>query len=142
MPIVRPLPSAAAVFSATALLAMLAFAAPAAASDGCDFQSFNHNGSRMDYENCGGPLAILYNQPRSALKRHGVRSGTVLFEGSITRSGRISGTAYRFKSGCRPIGYAVSGRYSDGGFTLSGTAPIRGSGCTVTRYKKDRLRFD
>ena len=113
----------------------------AAASDGCDFETYNHNGSRMAYENCGGAVELIYERPRSAMRRQGVGPGTTLFSGSI-RGNRISGVAYRFKRGCGPMGYRVAGNFRRGGFTLSGESPIRGSGCSVTRYKRDRLRFN
>ena len=113
----------------------------AAASDGCAYESYNHNGSRMGYEQCEGAVEIVYERPRSALRRQGVGEGTTLFTGWMT-NGRITGTAYRFKRGCGRIGYRVAGRWGPGGFTLVGNAPIRGSGCRVTRTKRDRLRFN
>ena len=133
------------ILALSALLApAIAFGAAATsahASDGCDFQTLNHNGSTMAYENCEGAVTIEYTRPRSTMRRQGVRSGTVLFRG-WARNGRISGTAYRFKAGCGRIGYSVSGRQRAYGATLIGTAPVRGSGCGVTRYRRDVLRFN
>lgn len=126
--------------AAAALLATMWGGGAAHASDGCDAQNMNHNGSGVFYENCG-TVEIFYQRPKASMRRQGVRSGTVLFRGSA-RGTRVSGTAYRFKRGCAPIGYSVSGRWRGASLTLVGTAPIRGSGCAVTRYKRDRLRFD
>lgn len=111
--------------------------------------TWDHNSSAMRVEQSGNSIRILYSRPKSSIRKHGVRGGTVLFHGRISSSGQINGTAYIFRQGCRPAGYTVSGsvRVSSGrarSITLSGASPQR-SGCRVVGYTRNssnsRLMF-
>ena len=119
-------------------------AAPAMADEGPEI--FTHNGSLMEVFIHADEVTISYARPKSSLRRLGVRPGTVLFQGGYTRNG-IAGTAYVFRSGCQPAGYAVSGPDLRGqGIVLSGAAPVRPKGsCRVTGYTRNsgnaRLEF-
>ena len=124
------------------LLAAVALAvSPAHASDGCGGAIYDHNGSSVAIDHCTD--TIRYVRPRSGMRRQGARSGTLLFSGvGLDGSGRVSGTAYVFKRGCGPAGFHVSGRWRSSGLVLVGDAPVRGSGCRVTRYRRDVLNFN
>jgi hypothetical protein len=101
-----------------------------------------HNGSVMRLEAKGKSRRFYYDTPREGLVKQGARSGTLLFEGE--RDGAIySGTAYIFKSGCKPSPYAVAGDVSedDRTITMTGDAPRFDSECKVTGTKKDTLIF-
>ena len=129
------------VLAATGAITLATLAAGAAqASDGCGPGLYNHNGSTVSIDFCDS--VIRYVQPRSTMRRQGVGRGTVLFQGGGGRNGRISGTAYVFKSGCGAAGYRVSGSWRGNSLVLVGNAPVRGSTCRVTRYRRDVLRFN
>ena len=123
-----------------------ASAAPAAYAGECGDGLYNHNGSRMDVHVCGRSLSIVYDRARAGIRKHGVRNGTLLVRGNVRLSGgkqRISGTAHVFKRGCGATGYSVTGwLYRNGRIVLNGRAPVRGSGCQITRYRNDRLVFN
>ena len=129
----------------TFLAALLAGAASASA---CDSAPYEHNGSQMEVHACpDGRMTISYDVPKPSLQRIGVRGGTLLFTGNFWDSGgsnlrRVRGTAFLFKPGCQPAGYEVEGYWlADGSLSLSGTAPVRRSGCTVSGYRQDDLLF-
>lgn len=81
------------------------------------------------------------------MRKQGVTPGTLLFRGNFWESGgvnlrKVNGTAYVFKRGCKPAGYKVSGYWlEDGTLEMNGSAPVRGSGCKITRYRQDNLVF-
>lgn len=107
---------------------------------------FEHNRSVMNLYMVSDKVRITYETPRPGLAEAGVRSGSVLFEGTYDGE-RFEGTAYAFKSGCQPAPYAVLGRSAGNGrVVLHGPAPVRAkNGCTVTGYSVEsphaRLRF-
>jgi len=126
------------------LIALFAFCGfgtvSAMAADG----PWNHNGSTVymtdgtdDYPQ---RLKIWYTSPRSGMRAVGVRNGTTLFTGTEYADGSVEGTAYVFKSGCKPAGYAVSGSFSGdtNRLVLSGAAPVRGNGCKVVGYSNNK----
>lgn len=116
--------------------------APTAEASNCARDQYMHNGSLMDYEVCdGGRITISYARPRPGMVRQGVRQGTLLFDGYSGASGVINGTARLFSARCGVVTYAVSGREDGNVIQLNGTAPIRGAGCAVTRYRQDNLVF-
>lgn len=116
----------------------LTLAAPARA---CDSAPYDHNGSLMEAHACDGKFVITYDQPRSGIASQGVRSGTVLFTGTISGD-LILGIAYVFKRGCEPASYPVSGRMGNNVIVLDGYAPVRRDGCRVTGGRNDRLVFN
>ncbi len=101
--------------------------------------TWDHNGSVMVMREDGDSVTITYDEPRTSIRKQGVRRGTVLFEGMLVGSGRLSGTAYVFRQGCEPAPYDASGAYRSGSgqdrLILNGDAPVRVSGgCRVTGY--------
>ena len=108
-----------------------------------------HNGSKMNVSIDDGDVVITYVRPKKSLRKHGVRSGTVLFEGTMSGNRRIRGDARVFRRGCDPATYYVSGKFKRGrsSFTLRGEAPRRVSGgCRVVDYTNNssnaRLGFN
>lgn len=116
-------------------------ASPAAAS-ACALDNYDHNGSLMEMQVCdGGAITISYVNPRPGLVPHGVRSGTLLFNGSEQAGGVISGQARIFNARCGEILYPVSGSVQGNSIILRGSAPVRNKRCRVTRYRADTLVF-
>ena len=135
-------PHAARALAAATLTLAGASLLGAADAAACDRWRADHNGSTMRVVKCGGALTISYARPRPGMRRQGVVSGEMLFDGSVSR-GRVRGQAAVFKRGCGPAWYFVSGRMSPSGrITLSGRAPVRGAGCRTTRSRDDYLVFD
>ncbi len=105
---------------------------------------WNHNGSTMLLRAEGNYRLITYWNPRPGLR--GVHRGTVLFEGYRDGS-HYAGTAYTFRSGCRPAPYRVTGQIiSETNFAIHGAAPrrVRG-GCQVLAHEwnnNSTLRFN
>ena len=127
--------------SALAALALLA-GGTADEAHACDSWWANHNGSRMKITQCGGALTISYARPRSGIRKQGVGSGTLLFDGTI-RGNRINGSAAVFRRGCGSAWYPVSGSMNRAGrITLYGRAPVRNANCRVRRMRNDTLRFN
>jgi len=94
---------------------------------------WNHNGSEMLLQSSGSSRIITYHNPRRGIS---ARPGQLLFEGRRVGN-RYSGTAYTFRSGCRPAPYRVSGRLtSETRIVLTGAAPKR-SGCRVIGYTRN-----
>ncbi|MGI9386659.1 MAG: hypothetical protein ACR2OX_04455, partial [Methyloligellaceae bacterium] len=96
-----------------------------------------HNGSKMSVSIDEDTVVIRYVHPKGSLRKHGVRSGTVLFDGHISGNRRIEGDAKVFRRGCSPASYFVSGKFKQGrrSFTLRGDAPRRASGgCSIVGY--------
>lgn len=116
----------------------------AALASNCAMDEYDHNGSVMEGIVCdGGAFNISYVTPRRGIFNEGVRSGTILFQGTEGAGGTISGTARVFSNRCGVIGYTVSGhRFADGNIVLNGQAPKRNNACQVIGYKNDRLVFN
>ncbi|MBO0902091.1 hypothetical protein [Jiella sonneratiae] len=111
------------------------------------FDLYEHNGSLVRLTERNGLVTISYQNPKSSLRKLGVRNGTVLFTGRFKGRG-LAGTAYVFRKGCQPAPYDVAGPATGGGsIYLSGAAPVRARGsCAVTGYSERsgnaRLVFD
>lgn len=129
--------------SALALFALsgLVLATPQAAASNCVVDEYDHNGSLVKARICDRTLDITYLAPKASLKRIGVRRGTLLIQGTISRIGAVTAQAYVFKSGCRPASYTVSGAIRQTSIWLEGDAPVRNSRCRVSRYRYDELLF-
>ncbi|MEQ1576409.1 MAG: hypothetical protein ABL894_02045 [Hyphomicrobium sp.] len=113
----------------------------AANTDGSNL--WTHNGSLMRLLAQGATRTFHYETPREGMLRAGAKPGSILFEG--TRNGETyAGTAYIFKAGCPPKGYAVSGLISNGErrITLQGKAPKLSGTCKVQGSKEDILVFE
>lgn len=105
---------------------------------------WTHNGSTIGLYAQGSYRAFRYHAPRAGLRRHGVRTGTLLFEGGRAGSS-YNGTAYIFSRRCGAVPYAVSGgpTANERQVMLFGVAPAGFDGaCRVTHYRNDTLRFD
>lgn len=138
----------------TILAAATVIAIPAQAfawSGDCFTTYYNHNGSEMRLERCSEDVRILYENPRSAMRRAGARRGTVLFEGRLRRIDRgefIEGDARTFRTGCGAARFFVRGGISRRGqrdpvpFTLRGAAPVRDAQCRKTGTMNVELEFD
>lgn len=110
----------------------------------CDSAFYNHNGSVMEVHVCDGQMKIEYDQPRSSLRKHGVKPGTVLFRGEVyqvTGAAKINGRANVFLKGCGSKSYEVNGWMEGNTITMAGQAPVRGSNCKVGKYRNDQLLF-
>ena len=95
-----------------------------------------HNGSRMMVTIEEDAFVITYEKPKRSLRKHGVRSGTVLFSGHIDGR-RVEGEAFVFRDGCDPEPYQVEGIYNSDqrSFTLKGASPRRETGgCEIVDY--------
>lgn len=126
----------------SALALWAAGTAPARASN-CVMESYNHNGSVMEVIWCDNGVNIAYDRPRQSLLKHGVRSGTILFEGQAYANDTISGTARVFNRVCGVATYPVSGNIHPGRIVMYGQAPVRDtSTCAIKRYRDDTLVFD
>jgi len=128
-----------------------AFILAASGAQACETATYNHNGSVMTAERCGDRLSIYYEVPRQVIARQGVRPGTLLFEGFVTRNGNfefIEGEARVFKSGCKEAVFPVEGGYTADSLPgpdpiyLAGVAPVRNSRCVVTGSRNETLDFD
>lgn len=117
----------------------------------CETATYDHNGSVMTAERCGDRLSIWYEAPRAVIARQGVKPGTLLFEGFVTRNGEfefIEGEARVFKSGCHAATFRVEGGYTADRLPgpdpiyLAGVAPVRNSRCVVTGMRNETLDFD
>ena len=124
-----------------AALALGLFVSSAEASN-CARDDYDHNGSLMEWEICdGGTFVISYVEPRSGLIAVGVKSGTVLVDGTEREGGVVSGTARRFSKTCGPLAYAVTGHNRGNMIVLNGNAPKVDTNCRVTGYRTDNLLF-
>ena len=91
---------------------------------------WNHNGSQMLLESSGNSRIISYLHPRRGIS---AQPGQIVFQGHRVGN-RYVGTAYTFRSGCRPAPYSVSGVLrSETRIVLRGASPKR-SGCRVIGY--------
>jgi hypothetical protein len=93
-----------------------------------------HNGSIVEASySPDGAVRISYVDPKPDLPAY--LRGMTLFEGRFDGSGRLSGTAYTFKSGCVPAPYQVSGTAGPTSMTLAGASPRRDPrSCAVLGY--------
>lgn len=89
----------------------------------------DHNGSAMKIERDGARIRISYETPRPGLIEAGVRSGMVVFEGTLSGDA-LAGKAFAFKRGCSPAAYDVAGRIEGDRIALAGPGPKR-QGCAV-----------
>lgn len=94
---------------------------------------YNHNGSTMLVKWEGKSVTIRYDNPRSSLLKHGVKSGTLLFSGKLDKLGNgtpyVEGDARIFRQGCSPTPYYVYGDLIKGrDFKLAGAAPVLAKG--------------
>jgi len=103
-------------------------ALPAFAAD----YAYDHNGSRMRLNVEGNKVRIFYEMPRSSLKSNGVKPGTLLFEGKVSK-GYLEGMSRIFHSFCGEVDYFVYGDFSAGrDFKLNGAAPVlSGMSCRI-----------
>jgi hypothetical protein len=122
-------------------LASFSLFGPSAFASDCAVDSYDHNGSTMEVQQCDGDLFISYSAPRSGLAKIGVIPGTLLFEGNLRPGNRVSGQARLFSAKCGEITYDVSGTTSGNSIVLSGSAPKRNSSCRVISYSTDKLLF-
>ena len=131
-----------ALAAAGALFGALLVIAPApAAADSC----WDHNGSIMRLEAQGNQRWFTYERPRQALRRAGVRPGTLLFNGR-KRGNSYTGTARVFSKFCpgEPFEYRVTGPISRGQtrVTLYGEREIHNRCQPTGRFTEDVLVFD
>lgn len=115
----------------------------ARAQDAPLVSTWDHNGSTMVMEQRRRQIEIRYEEPSTRMRRLGVRSGELLFEGRVNRRNRLIGEAYVFRRGCQPAGYDVRGRFEPNvgqqDLILRGAAPIRERrGCNVVDYSRNR----
>lgn len=129
------------LFLIVAVLA-LGLSSPQADASACAVDQYLHNRSVMEVQVCDpGSVTISYVRPRQGLIPHGVRNGTLLFDGIQQANGVITGQARIFNSRCGAITYSVSGSNQGGSIVLNGSAPVRNKNCNVTRHRSDRLVF-
>ena len=89
-------------------VAGVAISAPVYAASAAS--TWEHNGSTVALEKNGEKRRIVYVRPRAALKKAGVKRGTVLFSGKTKKGGRVAGYAKIFRTGCDPVDYFVEGK--------------------------------
>lgn len=130
------------VLTAMPIVCALGFCAFEARAGACSVDRYMHNGSVMEVQSCdGGRLTISYTQPRPGMANAGARPGSLLFDGSEGPGGVINGQSRLFSAPCGVVPYAVSGSRQGNTIVLNGTAPIRGNGCQIVRYRQDNLVF-
>ena len=113
------------------------------AGDPVHVSTWDHNGSTMVMEKRRRNVEIRYEEPSKRMRRIGVKSGEVLFEGRVNRRNKLVGEAYVYRRNCQPAGYEVRGRFTPGvgqdEIILRGAAPIRErGGCDVIDYSRNR----
>lgn len=104
---------------------------------------YDHNGSLMRVDTGGGRFSITYVRPKSSLRAAGVRSGTLLIDGTY-RAHDWRGTARRFSKFCpgQPLTYPVSSWVEgEGPLVLEGTRQIYSRCQSTGRTAHDRLVF-
>ena len=120
----QPLASFKAIYIGLAIAVGGLLADEASAQMAASF-TYDHNGSEMLVKRDRRRVTITYDKPRSALKKHGVRTGTMLFQGRLDQDGILEGNAHIFSASCGKTAYYVHGQYDEGrSFTLSGAAPV------------------
>ena len=128
-------------FLALALTGLFAVpASHAARADSC----WNHNGSIMRLVADGNRRSFYYEDPKPSLRRAGVRSGTLLFNGT-NRDNWYSGTARVFSRHCpgEPLEYRVEGPVSNGSrtVTMEGRRAVQDRCEPTGEFTYDRLVF-
>jgi hypothetical protein len=113
------------------ILALLALGLGIASVQGQSF--YNHNGSIMRLVQQGNAVRIFYEEPREGLRRNGVVTGTLLFEGQLDANLYLEGMSRIFSARCGELDYFVYGQFRrNGDFTLAGAAPVlERNGCRV-----------
>ncbi len=104
---------------------------------------WDHNGSLMRLQANGQQRVFTYEEPRSVLRRAGVRPGTVLFDGRNVGDYYV-GRARRFSKHCEaPLVYEVEGPVVGGTrIIMRGRREVFASGCRGTgRFVEDELVF-
>lgn len=111
-----------------------------ASADSC----WDHNGSLMRLEAQGSNRWFYYEEPRSVLRKAGVRSGTLLFNGR-KNGNYYSGTARVYSKFCpgEPLKYSVEGpvRSDQLQITVRGRRGIFSQCQPTGRTKSDKLVF-
>jgi hypothetical protein len=128
-------------FAAVLAVLPVVMGAGASKASNCAVDDYEHNGSVMEVQECDGELFISYSKPKASLRKIGVKPGTTLFEGRISRIGAVFGKARRFSAKCGEITYDVEGAIRPNSILLEGQAPVRNSSCLVTEYRRDELLF-
>ncbi len=117
----------------------------------CASTYLDHNGSQMRADLCGSDLFIYYDNPRPGIRKLGVASGTLLFDGVVSQLNGITfieGNARVFKAGCGEAEFRVEGGYAQpqgngpAPIYLAGVAPVRNSSCKVTGQRNETLDFN
>ena len=119
------------IAAAVTLAAFLSSGAHAEMSGG---MFMGHNGSTIqEFGEIGSDrIEYRYSSVRPGLS---AREGDVLFRGTKSSRGAVKGTAYVFKRGCPPAGYAVVGWQTNERVVLRGAAPVHAAGsCAVARH--------
>jgi hypothetical protein len=94
-------------------------------------------GSAMYLAAEGNRRRLSYEAPRADLIPLGVRRDTLYFDGELD-GGTLRGTAHVFVRNCPPLGYQVTGKFSDNGrqLTLSGKSPQTNAECQVVSERE------
>lgn len=135
------------------LVASLVLAFPSFAGVLAAGMFMGHNGSTIQEftELNSNNVEYRYSSVRPGLA---IQVGAVLFRGTKFQRGKreglaytLKGTAFMFKRGCPPAGYAVIGEQTNSRVVLKGAAPVHAKGsCDVTGYdqwnKNAALLFD
>lgn len=129
----------AAAISAIAFSSMLTVTT-AVQADSC----WNHNGSVMRLVARGNQRSFYYEDPKPVLRRAGVRTGTLLFNGR-KQGNYYSGTARRFSKYCpgEPLEYHVEGpvRRDQLQVTVEGSREVQNRCRSTGRRAWDTLVF-
>jgi len=111
-----------------------------ASADSC----WDHNGSLMRLEAQGNNRWFYYEEPRSVLRKAGVRRGTLLFSGRKDGNYYL-GTARVYSKYCpgEPLEYSVEGpvRSDQLQITVRGRREISSQCQPTGRTKSDKLVF-
>jgi hypothetical protein len=91
----------------------------------------------------GSRREFYYHRPRQGMIDEGVRSGTLLFSGTVSGNA-YEGTAYLFSARCGVRPYHVSGSVQESGgrVLMAGAATIINERCNTVRTVNDVLAFD
>lgn len=110
---------------------------------------WTHNGSVVEIDaapsgkNDGAEsIEIRYVEPKASLMSEGVKSGTLLFNGS-RKGDSISGTIRIFNMKCGTLEYAASGNQSSTGrIELKARRPVRANCAVTDRFVDEELVFE
>lgn len=126
---------------------IFAFSSLNAQASHCSIDDYDHNGSRMEVQFCAPTnatntdVSIFYTDPRQGLIKHGVKNGTLLFQGVRRSDGSITGHAHLFSNRCGETLYQVSGSQQSDRIVLRGNASLLDSNCQVKSTRLDTLVF-